>query len=79
MNLSPHKAQQPYTCAAQKTPIQEYSNKCTCILNNKCELGLSSDIGLREPWKMSVHKRGGVVYLDVHMPERPKSEMEHRR
>ncbi|KAK3138869.1 hypothetical protein QOZ80_5AG0374500 [Eleusine coracana subsp. coracana] len=35
---------------------------------------------LREPWKMGVHKRGGVVYLDVHkLPERPKSEMERRR
>ncbi|KAL6843062.1 hypothetical protein ACP4OV_027136 [Aristida adscensionis] len=35
---------------------------------------------LREPWKMGVHKRNGVVYLDVHkLPERPKSEMERRR
>ncbi|CAL4893382.1 unnamed protein product [Urochloa decumbens] len=35
---------------------------------------------LREPWKMGVHKRKGVVYLDVHkLPERPKSEMERRR
>ncbi|RLN00615.1 hypothetical protein C2845_PM06G22790 [Panicum miliaceum] len=35
---------------------------------------------LREPWKMGVHKRRGVVYLDVHkLPERPKSEMERRR
>ncbi|KAF0922908.1 hypothetical protein E2562_002153 [Oryza meyeriana var. granulata] len=35
---------------------------------------------LREPWKMGVHKRKGVVYLDVHkLPERPKSEIESRR
>jgi len=35
---------------------------------------------LREPWKMGVHKRRGVVYLDVHkLPERPKSEVERRR
>ncbi|XP_062179765.1 NAD-capped RNA hydrolase DXO1-like [Phragmites australis] len=35
---------------------------------------------LREPWKMGVHKRGSVVYLDVHkLPERPKSEVERRR
>ncbi|XP_066361898.1 NAD-capped RNA hydrolase DXO1-like [Miscanthus floridulus] len=35
---------------------------------------------LREPWKMGVHKRRGVVYLDVYkLPERPKSEVERRR
>ncbi|XP_052156326.1 NAD-capped RNA hydrolase DXO1 [Oryza glaberrima] len=35
---------------------------------------------LREPWKMGVHKRNGVVYLDVHkLPERPQSEVERRR
>ncbi|KAF8719868.1 hypothetical protein HU200_024629 [Digitaria exilis] len=35
---------------------------------------------LREPWKMGVHKRMGVVYLDVHkLPERPKSEAERKR
>ncbi|AQK85681.1 Decapping nuclease DXO homolog chloroplastic [Zea mays] len=35
---------------------------------------------LREPWKMGVHKRRGVVYLDVHkLPERPKSEVERKR
>jgi RAT1-interacting protein len=29
---------------------------------------------------MGVHKRKGVVYLDVHkLPERPKSEVERRR
>lgn len=33
-----------------------------------------------EPWKMGVHKRNGVVYLDVHkIPERPKSELDRRR
>lgn len=33
-----------------------------------------------EPWEMGVHKRNGVVYLDVHkLPERPQSEMERRR
>ncbi|KAJ4849325.1 hypothetical protein Tsubulata_019133 [Turnera subulata] len=33
-----------------------------------------------EPWEMGVHKRNGVVYLDVHkLPERPKSELERRR
>ncbi|KAJ4786332.1 Decapping nuclease rai1 [Rhynchospora pubera] len=33
-----------------------------------------------EPWKMGVHKRNGVVYLDVHkLPERPQSEMERKR
>ncbi|CAA7406745.1 unnamed protein product [Spirodela intermedia] len=33
-----------------------------------------------EPWKMGVHKRNGVVYLDVHkIPERPQSELDRRR
>lgn len=33
-----------------------------------------------EPWEMGVHKRNGVVYLDVHkLPERPQSEIERRR
>ncbi|GAA0183494.1 hypothetical protein LIER_30895 [Lithospermum erythrorhizon] len=33
-----------------------------------------------EPWEMGVHRRKGVVYLDVHkLPERPQSEMERRR
>ncbi|KAJ4712608.1 Decapping nuclease DXO-like chloroplastic [Melia azedarach] len=33
-----------------------------------------------EPWEMGVHKRKGVVYLDVHkLPERPKSELDRRR
>lgn len=33
-----------------------------------------------EPWKMGVHKRNGVVYLDVHkLPERPQSEADRRR
>ncbi|KAI3756579.1 hypothetical protein L1987_56401 [Smallanthus sonchifolius] len=32
-----------------------------------------------EPWEMGVHKRKGVVYLDVHkLPERPKSERDRR-
>uniref|UniRef100_A0ACD5U440 Uncharacterized protein n=2 Tax=Avena sativa TaxID=4498 RepID=A0ACD5U440_AVESA len=35
---------------------------------------------LKDPWKMGVHKRNGVVYLDVHkLPERPQSEIERRR
>ncbi|KAK4489181.1 hypothetical protein RD792_004975 [Penstemon davidsonii] len=33
-----------------------------------------------EPWEMGVHKRNGVVYLDVHkVPERPQTELDHRR
>ncbi|KAH9776898.1 Decapping nuclease DXO-like [Citrus sinensis] len=33
-----------------------------------------------EPWAMGVHKRNGVVYLDVHkVQERPKSELDRRR
>ncbi|CAI0374267.1 unnamed protein product [Linum tenue] len=33
-----------------------------------------------EPWEMGVHKRNGVVYLDVHkLPERPQSEFERKR
>ncbi|KAK9698867.1 hypothetical protein RND81_08G137200 [Saponaria officinalis] len=33
-----------------------------------------------EPWEMGVHKRKGVVYLDVHkLPERPQSELDRRR
>lgn len=33
-----------------------------------------------EPWEMGVHKRNGVVYLDVHkLPERSQSELERRR
>lgn len=32
-----------------------------------------------EPWEMGVHKRKGVVYLDVHkLPERPRSERDRR-
>ncbi|XP_056687072.1 NAD-capped RNA hydrolase DXO1 isoform X2 [Spinacia oleracea] len=33
-----------------------------------------------EPWEMGVHKRKGVVYLDVHkLPERPQTEIDRRR
>ncbi|GMI95629.1 hypothetical protein HRI_003232200 [Hibiscus trionum] len=33
-----------------------------------------------DPWEMGVHKRNGVVYLDVHkLPERPQSELDRRR
>ncbi|XP_054819355.1 NAD-capped RNA hydrolase DXO1 isoform X1 [Prosopis cineraria] len=33
-----------------------------------------------EPWEMGVHKRKGVVYLDVHkLPERPQSDLDRRR
>ncbi|KAF6135388.1 hypothetical protein GIB67_027262 [Kingdonia uniflora] len=33
-----------------------------------------------EAWEMGVHKRNGVVYLDVHkIPERPQSEEDRRR
>uniref|UniRef100_A0A7N0SW99 Decapping nuclease n=1 Tax=Kalanchoe fedtschenkoi TaxID=63787 RepID=A0A7N0SW99_KALFE len=33
-----------------------------------------------EPWEMGVHKRKGVVYLDVHkLPERPQRELDRRR
>ncbi|CAN1731951.1 NAD-capped RNA hydrolase DXO1 [Linum perenne] len=33
-----------------------------------------------EPWEMGVHKRNGVVYLDVHkLPERPQTDLERRR
>ncbi|XP_068634054.1 NAD-capped RNA hydrolase DXO1 isoform X1 [Aristolochia californica] len=33
-----------------------------------------------EPWEMGVHKRNGVVYLDVHkIAERPQSDLERRR
>ncbi|XP_051119508.1 NAD-capped RNA hydrolase DXO1 [Andrographis paniculata] len=33
-----------------------------------------------EPWEMGVHKRKGVVYLDVHkLPERPQTEVDRRR
>ncbi|XP_021765754.1 decapping nuclease DXO homolog, chloroplastic-like [Chenopodium quinoa] len=32
-----------------------------------------------EPWEMGVHKRKGVIYLDVHkLPERPKTELDRR-
>ncbi|KAK1669382.1 hypothetical protein QYE76_057541 [Lolium multiflorum] len=35
---------------------------------------------IKEPWKMGVHKRNGVVYLDVHkLPERPQSKIDRRR
>lgn len=33
-----------------------------------------------EPWEMGVHRRNGVIYLDVHkLPERPQSELDRRR
>ncbi|KAF5735457.1 decapping nuclease DXO chloroplastic [Tripterygium wilfordii] len=32
------------------------------------------------PWEMGVHKRKGVVYLDVHkLPEKPQSDLDRRR
>ncbi|KAL8088942.1 hypothetical protein AgCh_038639 [Apium graveolens] len=32
------------------------------------------------PWEMGVHKRNGILYLDVHkLPEKPKSELDTRR
>ncbi|XP_076925484.1 NAD-capped RNA hydrolase DXO1-like [Bidens hawaiensis] len=32
-----------------------------------------------EPWEMGVHKKKGVVYLDVHkLPERPRSDRDRR-
>ncbi|CAN1247917.1 NAD-capped RNA hydrolase DXO1 [Linum perenne] len=32
-----------------------------------------------EPWEMGVHKRNGVVYLDVHkLPERPQTDLQRR-
>ncbi|KAF5207086.1 Decapping nuclease dxo-like protein [Thalictrum thalictroides] len=33
-----------------------------------------------EPWEMGVHKRNGVVYLDVHkLPEKPQSHKDRQR
>ncbi|XP_057977740.1 NAD-capped RNA hydrolase DXO1 [Malania oleifera] len=33
-----------------------------------------------KPWEMGVHKKNGVVYLDVHkLPERPQSELDRQR
>ncbi|WVZ12791.1 hypothetical protein V8G54_017321 [Vigna mungo] len=33
-----------------------------------------------EPWEMGVHKRNGVIYLDVHeLPQRPQSDLDRRR
>ncbi|XXG68270.1 hypothetical protein AAC387_Pa06g1391 [Persea americana] len=33
-----------------------------------------------EPWEMGVHKRNGVVYLDVHkLPERRQTDLDRRR
>lgn len=33
-----------------------------------------------EPWEMGVHKRNGVVYLDVHkLPERRQTDVDRRR
>ncbi|KAG2619528.1 hypothetical protein PVAP13_3NG078500 [Panicum virgatum] len=50
------------------------------ILQNNIHFVILATAYLREPWKMGVHKRRGVVYLDVHkLPERPKSEVERRR
>ncbi|XP_043694844.1 NAD-capped RNA hydrolase DXO1-like [Telopea speciosissima] len=41
---------------------------------------LATAYNRHEPWEMGVHKRNGVVYLDVHkLPERPQSELDRRR
>ncbi|KAG5071382.1 hypothetical protein JHK86_006593 [Glycine max] len=33
-----------------------------------------------EPWEIGVHKRNGVVYLDVHkLLEKPQSDLDRRR
>ncbi|KAJ4959633.1 hypothetical protein NE237_019543 [Protea cynaroides] len=73
---------------------QGYGDLLGCIRNKKIPLQnihfvtyrnnlnkiLATAYIRHEPWEMGVHKRNGVVYLDVHkLPERPQSELDRRR
>ncbi|XP_072994622.1 NAD-capped RNA hydrolase DXO1 [Typha latifolia] len=66
------------TCIRNKnTPLQ---NIHFVTFRNNLNKILATAYIRNEPWKMGVHKRNGVVYLDVHkLPERPQSDMDRRR
>ncbi|PWA57056.1 RAI1-like protein [Artemisia annua] len=64
---------------------QGFGDLLACIRSNNIPLQnmhfvIMATAYLRnEPWEMGVHRRKGVVYLDVHkLPERPKSERDRR-
>ncbi|GKB18521.1 decapping nuclease DXO homolog, chloroplastic, partial [Tanacetum coccineum] len=72
---------------------QGFGDLLSCIRSNKIPLQNMHFVTYRnnlnkimataylrnEPWEMGVHRRKGVVYLDVHkLPERPKSERDRR-
>ncbi|KAK6947492.1 RAI1-like [Dillenia turbinata] len=66
--------------------LENFKEKKACIRNKNIPLQnihfviLATAYIKHEPWEMGVHKRNGVVYLDVHkLPERPQSEIERRR
>lgn len=49
------------------------------MILNPCQI-LATAYIRHEPWEMGVHKKKGVVYLDVHkLPEKPQSELDRRR
>ncbi|KAL5203190.1 hypothetical protein ABZP36_014142, partial [Zizania latifolia] len=62
-------------------PLQKIHFVVKCIaVNLRFAILIFVTAYLRDPWKMGVHKRNVVVYLDVHkLSERPKSEVECRR
>ncbi|KAK9094990.1 hypothetical protein Scep_026459 [Stephania cephalantha] len=62
----------------QKHPLQNHIHFVT--FRNNLNKILATAYIRHEAWEMGVHKRNGVVYLDVHkLPERPQSELDRRR
>ncbi|KAL2472507.1 Decapping nuclease DXO-like protein [Abeliophyllum distichum] len=66
------------TCIRNKSiPLQ---NMHFVTFRNNLNKILATAYIRHEPWEMGVHKRNGVIYLDVHkLPERPQSELDRRR
>ncbi|XP_043687100.1 NAD-capped RNA hydrolase DXO1-like [Telopea speciosissima] len=61
----------------KKIPLQ---NIHFVTFRNNLNKILATGYNRHEPWEMGVHKRNGVVYLDVHkLPERPQGELDRRR
>ncbi|VFR02190.1 unnamed protein product [Cuscuta campestris] len=66
-------------CIRHNTDIQLEGIHFVTYRNNINKIMATAYIR-KEPWEMGVHKRKGIVYLDVHsLPERPKSELDRRR
>ncbi|MQL82457.1 hypothetical protein Taro_014914 [Colocasia esculenta] len=70
----------------KESDSQGFGDLLACVRNKRIPLQnihfviLATAYIRNEPWKMGVHKRNGVVYLDVHkLPERPQTELDRRR